>query len=110
MARKTFGIFLVMVAAGFITVGVFGARHDAAFFRMLPAQVGVTLGIAPNPYNTLNDQLNAKQQQTRPGAGELGCRSVRRSRRARPGVQSGSSPLVGYLVIAVGALSRFSWD
>jgi len=107
MARKAFGGFLVMAAIGLIAVGGFGVRDSRIFLAILPAQVGVTLGVAPNPYNTLNAQLDAKQAQINAEQANLDAQqaALDSSTAGAASPATGGSPLFGYLVIAVGILA-----
>lgn len=53
-------IFTLIVIVGLL-VFLTASRVKLAFFgETMLAQVGVSLGIPPNPYNSLNDQLNQK--------------------------------------------------
>jgi len=70
--------------------------------------VGVTLGVAPNPYNTLNDQLAQKQIQLDEQQADLAAREAAFA--SSTAADIGGTPmaaLVGYLAIAVGALALF---
>ena len=105
MKRKILGLFLIMASAGILAVGVFGIQNKkTASLPSLLAQVGVTLGVEPNPYNTLNDQLNARQVQIDEEQADINAQkeAIASSAAAMPGA---SSPVVWYLMIAVGALA-----
>jgi hypothetical protein len=107
MARKTLGVFLVMAAVGLITTGVFGMSNGGpVVFKSFLAQVGVAVGIAPNPYNTLNDQLNAKQSQIDAEQANLNAEQAGMASTTAAGASpAATSPLIGYLIIAVGILA-----
>ena len=98
----------VAVAAAVFSVTGGGTAREGTML----AQVGV----APNPYNTLNDQLNAKQAQLDMEAADLAAqRAALASDTASGGAVAGSASPYWYLVAAVGALTllvilNFSMD
>jgi len=56
MRKQT--VLLLIILLGAFSAFLFVARGRATSFQGLMAQIGITVGVAPNPYNTLNDQLN----------------------------------------------------
>ena len=89
-----------MASIGIIAVGVFGWSHGV----LLPGDVGVTLGVAPNPYNTLNEELNAKQAQIDAEQANLQAQEVALASTSAS-TTAAASPTFNYLVIAVGVLA-----
>jgi preprotein translocase subunit SecF len=87
-----------------------GAASSLFFFgrgRVLPspnflAQVGMVVGIAPNPYNTLNDQLQAEKTQLDQQAADLAARQAAfESSTGVAATVAQTSPVVWYLSMAV---------
>ena len=114
MTKGVTGIVLVVVAAATVWYGSFSVagRGSAAFapISSFLAQVGVSLGVAPNPYNTLNEQLNQKQIQINEEQADLAAREAAlASSTAAAAATAGpaSSPLFGYFMIVVGILEFF---
>ena len=65
-------MILMMAAAIAVAAAVFSVTGGrAARSGTMLAQVGIAVGVAPNPYNTLNEQLNAKQAQLDMEAADL---------------------------------------
>ncbi len=95
LALLVFGGVLVLLAASHVNPVFFG--------RTLLAQVGLSVGVLPNPYNTLDAQLNQKQaylneEQSYLNAQEAALAST--SAAASPL----TSPLGWYLLAAIFAL------
>ncbi|HVN26508.1 MAG TPA: hypothetical protein VMT99_02540 [Candidatus Paceibacterota bacterium] len=106
MLRKAIGVFISMAAIGLIAVGFVGSRalESSTAGRML-AQVGVTLGIEPNPYNTLNAQLDAKQTQLEMEQADLEAQKEALASDTAASSAAASSPLMRYLIVIVGILA-----
>ena len=114
MSKRTAGIIYLSLAVFTAGSGLFALSYggyigtaSAPWNRFL-GQVGVTLGVAPNPYNTLNEQLNAKQLQLDEQATDLAAREAalnEGSATSSSGITN--SPVVGYLAIAIGILAFF---
>jgi len=66
----------------------------------LLAQVGLVVGVAPNPYNTLNDQLQQQQAQLNQQAADLAAREAAFASSTNA-AETASSPTTWYLMIAV---------
>lgn len=109
MTKGRLGIMMMAAAAVVIGTGTYflgGARLAAVPFRALMGQIGITVGVAPNPYNTLNDQLNAKQAQIDMENADLAAREAEfASETASSAPLAASSPVLWYLVIAIGVLA-----
>ncbi len=74
MRKRT--VLLLIMLAGVACVFFFVARGRVASLPSLMAQIGITVGVAPNPYNTLNDQLNQEQNQLNQQAADLAAREA----------------------------------
>ncbi|HVM76700.1 MAG TPA: hypothetical protein VMU07_00930 [Candidatus Paceibacterota bacterium] len=91
-----------MAAIGFIAVGVFGASTGST---LSPADVGVTVGVAPNPYNTLNAQLDQRQKVLDAEASNLQAEEAALNSQTSTFGNGSESPMIGFLMIAVGVLA-----
>ena len=94
-----------MAALGLMAVGVFGIQSlQSSGVSNFLAQVGVTIGIQPNPYNTLNEQLNARQTQLDEEQADLASREAAlTSSTGTSAVSASATP--SYLMLAVGVLT-----
>ncbi len=117
MSKERIGMMVMIAAAVAVAAAVFSVTGGGtAREGTMLAQVGVAVGVAPNPYNTLNDQLNAKQAQLDMEAADLAAqRAALASDTASGGAVAGSASPYWYLVAAVGALTllvilNFSMD
>ena len=88
MRKQT--VLLLIILLGAVSLLVVVSNGPAVPFRGLLAQVGVVVGVAPNPYNTLNEQLNQEKSQLDQQSSTLAAREaalkhhgVRRLRLAR---------------------------
>lgn len=104
MTKRTAWFLIVFLGASFSLVFI-GAPEVMPPSRLL-AQVGVVVGIAPNPYNTLNDQLQQEQTQLNQQAADLAAREAAfASNTASGSASSSASPAVWYLAIAVAIMA-----
>ena len=74
MKNEIIRFVVIILAAGALAFGA--SPNGQIFFGKLMAQVGITVGIAPNPYNTLDAQLNAKQAQLDAESADLAAREA----------------------------------
>ncbi len=106
MPKERVGMVLMTAAAiavAAVAFSVTGGRTQR--FGTMLAQVGVAVGVAPNPYNTLNDQLNAKQAQLDMEAADLAVQRAALASDTAAGAVAGPASPYWYLVAAVGALT-----
>jgi hypothetical protein len=108
---KKGGVGLVLIIVSLLAVGgglFFVGGYRVAFFapvdKML-AQVGVAVGVAPNPYNSLNEQLNEKQLQIDEEQSDLTAQEAAFASSTEESGLLAASPVVWYLMIAVGVLT-----
>ncbi|MGC9599431.1 MAG: hypothetical protein ABSE18_03540 [Minisyncoccia bacterium] len=95
---KKAGLFGLIVLMGLV-VFVTASHVKLAFFgKTLLAQVGVSVGVLPNPYNTLNDALSQKAAYLNAQEAALASTTAAASSPA------GDSSL-GYLTVAVAVLA-----
>ena len=87
-----FGAFLVAVSFGSPTT-----------FKKMLADVGITVGVAPNPYNTLAAQLDQQQTQLNQQAADLAAREAAFA--SSTAEAAPSSPVLWYLMVAIAVLA-----
>ncbi len=109
MHKGGIGLLLMTAAAAVVAWSSLSlAGHPpapGAWLGRTLAQIGVTIGVAPNPYNTLNTQLDAKQAQINQEQADLAVReAVFASTTAASGLAS-ETPAIWYLTAAVGVLA-----
>jgi predicted PurR-regulated permease PerM len=92
-------VWLLVVLLGAFSVFLITPEGQLLPFERLVAQVGITVGVAPNPYNTLNDQLAQKQDQLNQEASDL---AAQEEAMASTTAQAAPTPaIVWYLVAAI---------
>ncbi len=100
-----------MAAAVTVVVGstFFIARTPGGFApaKSMLAQVGVVVGVAPNPYNTLNAQLSQEKTQLDMEAADLASQKAALASQAAKGSPASSSAVPWYLMVAVGIAAFF---
>ena len=95
---------LLIVLAGALSFIAIGARAPRSPFQSFLAQVGIVVGVAPNPYNTLNDQLNQKQAQLDQQAADLAAQEAAFAS-STAAAAAAPSPAVGYLAAAIAVVA-----
>lgn len=109
MTKGTLGLVLIASAVIVILAAAYflGSFRPAALagFRALLAQVGVAVGIAPNPYNTLDAQLTAKQAQLDEEQADLAAREAAFASTTASTTPMSNPSTVWYLVMALGVLA-----
>lgn len=103
MTKRTAWFLIVFLGASLSLLFVGGSA--ALPPSHLLAQVGVVVGIAPNPYNTLNDQLQQEKTQLSQQTADLAAREAAFESSTASGSVSSSSPMVWYLAIAVAVMA-----
>jgi preprotein translocase subunit SecF len=78
---------------------LFSGGRVAAPSRLL-AQIGIAVGIAPNPYNTLNEQLQQQQTELNQQAADLAAREAAFAS-STGAATAAESPVIWYLAIAI---------
>lgn len=74
MRRQTAWLLIVLVGVSFMFF--FVGRGRVPSLPDVMAQIGITVGVAPNPYNTLNEQLSQEQDQLNQQAADLAAREA----------------------------------
>lgn len=98
-------LFILSIFAG-VTLSLVALNIDPGSLRgVLLGQVGVAVGVLPNPYNTLNDALNKRaayldEQQAYINEQEAMLASTTAAANSPSG-----NPFLEYLTIAVGVLA-----
>jgi hypothetical protein len=98
MKKRTVWFLIIFLGAGFSLL-FFGGTQTMPSPKLL-AQVGMVVGVPPNPYNTLNDQLQQEKTQLDQQAADLAARQAAFAS-STGAVLAGVSPVTWYLAIAV---------
>jgi hypothetical protein len=69
-------LFIAIIVGVFFATGVVVTGGRLPMFNHMLAQVGVVVGVAANPYNTLNEQLNQRQADIDRQAAELAAQQA----------------------------------
>jgi len=101
MRKQT--VLLLIMLLGASLVLLFVARARVASLQDLMAQIGITVGVAPNPYNTLNDQLNQEQNQLNQQASDLAAREA--ALVSSTAAASAAPPETWYLAAAIATVA-----
>lgn len=91
--------FILIIGGVFILSGV-AAQKNFSFEKLL-GQVGVVVGVAPNPYNTLDAQLNQKQAELDQQQADLAAREAALASTSAPTALAQSSPAIWYLAAGI---------
>jgi predicted PurR-regulated permease PerM len=97
MKKQTVWLLIVLVGVFFVFLVI--VKGNSSPFPKLLAQVGVAVGVVPNPYNTLDAQLNQKQDQLNQQISDLVAREAAFASSAA--ATNSVSPMVWYLVVAI---------
>jgi hypothetical protein len=97
MSKQTAWFLIIFLGAS--SCLIFASPGVVSPAKLL-GQVGVVVGIAPNPYNTLNDQLQQEQTQLNQQAADLAAREAAFASSTSAGAQS-TLPDNRYLLAAV---------
>jgi len=92
---------LVLVLAAAIAVFYAAPIAHLPSPRTMLAQIGIAVGVAPNPYNTLDAQLNQKQAQIDAEQADLAAREAALASTTARTAASQLSPIVWYLIAAI---------
>jgi hypothetical protein len=98
MSKQT--LWLLGVFAGISFMFLFAGTGGSPSLPSLLAQVGITVGVPSNPYNTLAAQLGQQQNQLNQQAADLAAREAAFTS-STADVANASSPEVSYLGYAV---------
>ena len=102
MKIQTAWLLIALIAAlSFVAVG---ANAPRAPFHTLLAQVGIVVGVAPNPYNSLDAQLNQKQDQLNQQAADLAAQQAAFAS-STAAANDAMAPTVWYLSIAIAIIA-----
>lgn len=93
--------WLLIVLLGVAIVFAFALPGTAPFPRKYTADVGMSVGVAPNPYNTLDAQLAQKQMQLDEQQTDLQAQEAAFASSSAAASVVAMSPIVLYLGIAV---------
>ena len=74
MRKQTALLLIILLSA--LSLFLVVARGRTPSVQGLLAQIGVVVGVAPNPYNTLNAQLDQEQDQLNQQAADLAAREA----------------------------------
>lgn len=74
MSKQTALLLILFVAGSFSLIVATGPGFEP--FPNLLAQVGITVGVPANPYNTLNDELSQEQAQLTQEQQDLAAREA----------------------------------
>ena len=96
-ALSVLGAILIVLAGTHVAPVYFG--------ETLLAQVGVSVGILPNPYNSLNDQLDQKQAYINEEQSYIDQQKAALASSSALAIAPGASPVAWYLALAVLALA-----
>ena len=97
MSNRTVWFLIIFLGATFSLLFFSGGKILSP--TKLTAQVGLLVGIAPNPYNTLNAQLQQQQSQLNQQAADLAAREAAFA--SSTNVSVSASPMIWYLTVAV---------
>lgn len=101
--RKT-GHYAFIVFVGVVVLVTLAHVQLGYFGETLLAQVGVVAGVAPNPYNTLNEQLDQKAAAINSEQAYLNQEQAALASSTAEANSFSSDPLQWYLTAAVAAL------
>jgi uncharacterized membrane protein YwaF len=102
MTKRTALLLIILVAVlSFVAVG---ARAPRSPFQFLLAQVGIVVGVAPNPYNTLDDQLNQERTQLNQQASDLAAQEAAFAS-STAAANAVASPAAWYLAVAIAVVA-----
>ena len=96
--RKQTALLLIILLSAF-SLFLVVARGRTPSVQGLLAQIGVVVGVAPNPYNTLDAQLNQEQDQLNQQAADLAAREAAFANSAK--TADPVSPAIWYLAGAI---------
>lgn len=100
--RKQTAWLLIILLGTFLTFLVVAKGRVVPFPKML-AQVGIEVGVAPNPYNTLASELDQEQTQLTQEKADLDARETALA--SSTVAATTASPAVWYLTLAIAILA-----
>ena len=101
MKKQT--VWLLVVLLGVFSAFLLVVTGNAIPFQKKLADVGITLVIPANPYNTLASQLDQEQTQLNQEAADLAARQAAFA--SSTTTASAASPALWYLVVAIAVLA-----
>ncbi len=103
---------MLMAAAATVVAGsIFMiARMPEGFApaKSMLAQVGVVVGVAPNPYNTLNAQLSQEKTQLDMEAADLAAQRAALASATTTGGSASPAAIPWYFMVVIGVLAFFA--
>lgn len=106
--KKKAGYYAFIVLAGVIILAALSFVKVPNSNETLLAQVGVVVGVQPNPYNTLNQQLNEKAAQLNAQQAYLNEEQAAIASSTSAGSSSSSDLALWYLAAAVAVVAALA--
>ena len=101
MKKQTVWFLIIFSGSLFLLFFVAGGRIMP--FQNLLAQIGITVGVAPNPYNTLDAQLNQEQDRLNQQASDLAAREAALA--SSTAAANSASPAVWHLDVSIAVIA-----
>lgn len=102
---KKAALFALIVLAGLLLFGIASRTKLAYLDQTFLAQVGVSVGVLPNQYNTLNDQLNQKAAYLDERQAYLDAQQAALASSTAALNSPSGNPYLAYLTVAIAGLA-----